>query len=76
MVREQVGRVPVVTRDAPRTVVGMVSRSDLLGAHAGRLAAHDDAERHLSPQQMRGFVSPLSRSGAAKDGIGSNGRPS
>jgi hypothetical protein len=48
----------------------------LLGAHAGRLAAHDDAERHLSPQPMRGFVSPLSRSGAAKDGIGSDGRPS
>jgi CIC family chloride channel protein len=50
MVREQVGRVPVVTRD--------------------------DAERHLSPRAMRGFVSPLSRSGAARDGIGSDGRAS
>jgi CIC family chloride channel protein len=76
MVREQVGRVPVVMREAPRTVVGMVSRSDVLGAHARRLAAHDDAERHLSPRAMRGFVSPLSRSGAARDGIGSDGRAS
>jgi H+/Cl- antiporter ClcA/CBS domain-containing protein len=77
MVREEVGRLPVVTRDAPRTVIGMVSRSDLLGAHAHRLAAHDDAERHLSPQQMRGFVTPLSRRGAAPtstpDGDGESG---
>ena len=65
MVREEVGRLPVVTRETPRTVIGMVSRSDLLGAHARRLAAHDDAERHLSPQPMRGFVAPLSRRGAA-----------
>jgi CIC family chloride channel protein len=54
MVREEVGRLPVVTRKSPHQVVGMVSRSDLLGAHARRLAAHDDVERHLSPQQMRG----------------------
>jgi H+/Cl- antiporter ClcA/CBS-domain-containing membrane protein len=39
MVRAAVGRLPVVERAAPRTVVGMLSRSDLLGAHAGRLAA-------------------------------------
>jgi CIC family chloride channel protein len=39
MVREGVGRLPVVERAAPRTVVGMLSRSDLLTAHAGRLAA-------------------------------------
>jgi CIC family chloride channel protein len=65
MVREEVGRLPVVTRDATRTVIGMVSRSDLLGAHAHRLAAHDDAERYLSPHPIRGFVAPLSRRGAA-----------
>ncbi len=35
MVREDVGRLPVVTRAAPRTVIGMVSRSDLLGASPG-----------------------------------------
>lgn len=36
MVREDVGRLPVVTRAAPRTVIGMVSRSDLLGATGAR----------------------------------------
>jgi CIC family chloride channel protein len=35
MVREDVGRLPVVTRAAPRTVIGMVSRSDLLAATPG-----------------------------------------
>ena len=35
MVREDVGRLPVVSREAPRTVIGMVSRSDLLGASPG-----------------------------------------
>ena len=32
MVREDVGRLPVVTRADPRKVIGMLSRSDLLGA--------------------------------------------
>ena len=41
MVVEQVGRLPVVWRDEPRIVVGILSRSDLLAAHAPRLeAAH------------------------------------
>jgi H+/Cl- antiporter ClcA len=41
MVLEHVGRLPVVRRDAVRTVVGIISRSDLLSAHAPRLeAAH------------------------------------
>jgi CBS domain-containing protein len=39
MVRAGVGRLPVVERHAPRKVVGMISRSDLLSAHAGRLNA-------------------------------------
>ena len=39
MVRAGVGRLPVVDRDAPRVVIGMISRSDLLEAHAGRLDA-------------------------------------
>ncbi|HYV46533.1 MAG TPA: chloride channel protein, partial [Myxococcaceae bacterium] len=37
MVREGVGRLPVVKRDAPRTVIGIITRSDLLAAHAQRL---------------------------------------
>ncbi|HKW11909.1 MAG TPA: chloride channel protein, partial [Gemmatimonadaceae bacterium] len=32
MVRAGVGRLPVVSRDAPRAVIGIVSRSDLLSA--------------------------------------------
>jgi chloride channel protein, CIC family len=39
MVRAAVGRLPVVERHARRTVIGMISRSDLLTAHAGRLDA-------------------------------------
>jgi H+/Cl- antiporter ClcA/CBS domain-containing protein len=41
MVREGVGRLPVVSRDDPRRITGIISRSDLLTAHARRLdAAH------------------------------------
>ncbi len=39
MVRENVGRLPVVSPDAPRRVIGIVSRSDLLDAHRHRLDA-------------------------------------
>ena len=38
MVREGVGRLPVVERSAPRLPIGMLSRSDLLSAHQRRLA--------------------------------------
>jgi chloride channel protein, CIC family len=41
MVLAHVGRLPVVRRSAPRELVGILSRSDLLAAHAPRLeAAH------------------------------------
>jgi CBS domain-containing protein len=41
MVMEHVGRLPVVRRGADREVIGIISRSDLLAAHAPRLeAAH------------------------------------
>jgi len=48
MVLEEVGRLPVVQRDAPRRVVGIVSRSDLLRAHGGRLKAARHAKRERS----------------------------
>ena len=38
MVRENVGRLPVVAREDPRRVIGILTRSDLLEAHAKRLA--------------------------------------
>jgi H+/Cl- antiporter ClcA/predicted transcriptional regulator len=39
MVRENVGRLPVVARENPRKLIGIVTRSDLLTAHARRLRA-------------------------------------
>jgi CBS domain-containing protein len=47
MVREGVGRLPVVSRDQPRKVIGMLTRSDLLAAHRTRLDEIDLAEKHL-----------------------------
>jgi H+/Cl- antiporter ClcA/CBS domain-containing protein len=38
MVRENVGRLPVVSREDPRRVIGIITRSDLLSAHAQRLS--------------------------------------
>ena len=38
MVRENVGRLPVVSRENPRRVIGFITRSDLLRAHERRLA--------------------------------------
>jgi Predicted transcriptional regulator, contains C-terminal CBS domains len=38
MVREKVGRLPVVERARPHHVVGIITRSDLLRAHERRLA--------------------------------------
>ena len=52
MVHERVGRLPVVTRDAPARVVGMISRSDLLSAHEPRLAATWQAERTFDVRRM------------------------
>ena len=60
MVIEHVGRLPVVRRDAVRTVVGIISRSDLLSAHAPRLEAAHRARitrsiwRPLEPVQPAG----------------------
>jgi hypothetical protein len=39
MTRAGVGRLPVVTRAAPRTVIGILTRGDLLAAHGRRLEA-------------------------------------
>jgi len=47
MVRERVGRLPVVSREEPRKVTGMLTRSDLLAAHRRRLDEVDLAEQHL-----------------------------
>jgi H+/Cl- antiporter ClcA/CBS domain-containing protein len=49
MVRERVGRLAVVTRQQPLRIVGIITRSDLLGAHERRLRMGDQAERLLAP---------------------------
>jgi CIC family chloride channel protein len=41
MVRENVGRLPVVDRADPTRVVGIITRSDLLRAHEARLAGEE-----------------------------------
>ncbi len=46
MVREGVGRLPVVARNNPGRVVGIVTRSDLMAVHVRRL----DAERRGEPR--------------------------
>jgi predicted transcriptional regulator len=45
MVGENIGRLPVVRRDAPRTVIGMLTRSDILMAHRRRLHESQRAEK-------------------------------
>jgi CBS domain-containing protein len=48
MVDEGVGRLPVVARDAPRRVLGVISRSDLLTAHRGRIDERERADPGLA----------------------------
>ena len=51
MVRENVGRVVVVSREAPHRMVGMLTRGDLLAAHARRLQETHDANRQFRIRQ-------------------------
>ena len=48
MVREDVGRLPVVPRAHPSRVVGIITRGDILAAHRGRLEASDRPERAIA----------------------------
>jgi CIC family chloride channel protein len=56
MLRENVGRLPVVRREAPRVIVGILTRSDILAAHHRRLR-----EVHVKPglaQRARAAMRP------------------
>ena len=53
MVSEDVGRLPVVTRDAPAKVVGWLTRSDMLSAHKRRLDAERNAEQAIEIRLIR-----------------------
>ena len=44
MVNHDIGRLPVVQRDKPGVVIGMITRSDLLGAHRRRLLSERESE--------------------------------
>ena len=44
MVRHRVGRVPIISADGTRQLVGILSRSDVLAAHEQRLEAGTRAE--------------------------------
>jgi CIC family chloride channel protein len=43
MMSQKIGRLPIVTRTQPHRVVGIVTRSDLIGAHRERLRRAGDA---------------------------------
>jgi chloride channel protein, CIC family len=53
MVREGVGRLPVVSRANLRKVVGIISRSDLLAAHHRRLNAAAEVEEGIAGRIRR-----------------------
>ena len=63
MVHERVGRLPVVSREEPRKVVGIISRSDLLAAHQHRLDAALVTE---APPIGRGWIRRQERSRQGK----------
>ncbi len=52
MVRERVGRLPVVARKEPARVIGILTRSDLLQAHSQRLEEHHHRARHIRLRQL------------------------
>jgi predicted transcriptional regulator len=52
MVAADIGRLPVVARKADRTVVGIVTRSDLLAAHRRRLAHARVAEPTIALKHL------------------------
>ncbi|XXT69324.1 chloride channel protein [Sorangium sp. So ce693] len=54
MVTEGVGRLPVVSRQAPRKVLGILTRSDLLDAHRSRIDAGKRREPALAAATRRG----------------------
>ena len=53
MAREDIGRLPVVSRENPRKVIGWLTRSDLLSAHRRRLEEASHAERALEIRTVR-----------------------
>ena len=51
MVEADVGRLVVVSEDAPHQMIGFITRGDLLAAHANRLRQTHESSRHLQRNQ-------------------------
>jgi CBS domain-containing protein len=51
MVREDVGRLPVVSREQPDVVIGILTRSDLLAAQSRRLE-EGQKRRHIQLRRV------------------------
>jgi H+/Cl- antiporter ClcA/CBS domain-containing protein len=64
MVTYEIGRLPVVDRDAPHKVIGIITRSDLLTAHRRRISDITKSERSIDLRRFRlpGWRSPQERS--------------
>ena len=58
MIRQQVGRLPVVERRQPTAVVGIITRSDLLEAHERRLHAAERRRRAASVRRVLARIRP------------------
>ena len=58
MVRQQVGRLPVVSRSRPTEVIGIITRSDLLEAHERRLNAAERRRRAASVRRVLARIRP------------------
>ncbi|MGE0683455.1 MAG: chloride channel protein [Candidatus Binatia bacterium] len=53
MVREDIGRLPVVMQDKPHSIVGIITRSDLLTAHRRRLHEAHTLQRVINLSNKR-----------------------
>jgi CBS domain-containing protein len=62
MINEDIGRLPVVSREDPRKVIGILTRSDLLKAHRKRLDDTHKAQRQIRLRQHLGNLE-LKRNG-------------
>lgn len=58
MIRQQVGRLPVVERRQPATVTGIITRSDLLEAHERRLNAAERRRRAATVRRVLARIRP------------------
>ncbi len=56
MARERVGRLPVVSRDDPARVIGMLTRADIIESHVRRLQDERVAEATVGTRFRRANV--------------------